>query len=154
MLCWDDVDLNDRVLNFRRVKGGSSYALPIWRDLLIFLANLPREEGQEHVLTYVHQKTGERLPITTDGWRKVWARAKKDAGITEPFRPHDLRHTAGTRAARNGDIRIAQKLLGHADISSTMRYAHTFASDLEEAMNQRVHPEYTQSGMDCIKKVK
>jgi integrase len=40
------------------------------------------------------------------------------------LRFHDLRHTFGTRAITKADIRRVQEWMGHADISTTMRYLH------------------------------
>jgi len=42
---------------------------------------------------------------------------------------HDLRHFRATQWVMRGvDLRTVKELLGHADISTTMRYAH-FAAD-------------------------
>ena len=42
-----------------------------------------------------------------------------------PVKPHDLRHTYGTTLAANGvDVVTIQKLMGHTDIKTTMRYLH------------------------------
>ena len=50
--------------------------------------------------------------------------ALKRAGIQD-FRPHDLRHTfASHYVMRGGSLPALQKILGHADIKMTMRYAH------------------------------
>jgi integrase len=50
--------------------------------------------------------------------------AVKRAGITD-FRPHDLRHTfASHYVMRGGSLRALKKILGHADLKMTMRYAH------------------------------
>jgi integrase len=50
--------------------------------------------------------------------------AIKRAGIQD-FRPHDLRHTfASHYVMRGGSLPALQKILGHADIKMTMRYAH------------------------------
>ena len=50
--------------------------------------------------------------------------AVKRVRITD-FRPHDLRHTfASHYVMRGGSLRELQKILGHADIKMTMRYAH------------------------------
>ncbi len=41
------------------------------------------------------------------------------------LRFHDLRHTAATRMIEKGvSIVVVNKILGHADLKTTMRYAH------------------------------
>jgi integrase len=53
----------------------------------------------------------------------------------EGFRFHDLRHTAGTRMADAGvPITAIADILGHADVRTTMRYAHA----TEEAKRRAV----------------
>ncbi len=49
--------------------------------------------------------------------------AAKRAGLDE-FRYHDLRHGFGSRLAQAGvPIPTIQRLMGHADVAQTMRYA-------------------------------
>ena len=50
--------------------------------------------------------------------------AKKLAGITRRVRFHDLRHSFGCYQVSNGtSIETLQKMMGHADIKTTARYA-------------------------------
>jgi hypothetical protein len=45
---------------------------------------------------------------------------------------HNLRHYFGTALFRAGvNPRVTQELLGHADLTTTMRYAHVEANDLK-----------------------
>lgn len=47
------------------------------------------------------------------------------AGIADPYRWHDLRHTAITRWARaSGDVFAVAELAGHSDVRTTQRYVH------------------------------
>lgn len=48
--------------------------------------------------------------------------------------PHILRHTFATRLMQKTSIRVVQKLLGHASLSSTQIYTHPNSSDLTEAI--------------------
>jgi integrase len=56
--------------------------------------------------------------------QKVWNRIRNDAGIPD-VRLHDLRHSFASVSAAEGDsLLVIGKLLGHANQSTTQRYAH------------------------------
>ena len=58
------------------------------------------------------------------------------AGIEGGRRIHGARHHAGTTMLRqSGNLKLAQQLLGHRDIKSTMRYVHAFEDDLRAALD-------------------
>jgi integrase/recombinase XerC len=62
-------------------------------------------------------------------------RAAGLAALGRPVHPHVLRHTFGTRIERVAGIRVAQELLGHADIRTTQIYCHPNGDDLRHAVN-------------------
>ena len=71
-------------------------------------------------------------------------RAAKKSGLTMGRVIHGARHHAGTRILREtGNLRIAQRLLGHATIQSTVRYANATEGDLRAALDamSRHYPE-------------
>ena len=55
-----------------------------------------------------------------------WRRAQERAGIAQPYRLHDLRHTYATRMVRAGvNVRVLQYMVGHSTLDLTMRtYTH------------------------------
>ena len=74
----------------------------------------------------------ERLLVTTDGGvfnaamlRRRLRTLGRRAGIHRRLTPHMLRHTSATQLLEAGvDIRLVQRLLGHASIASTEIYTH------------------------------
>lgn len=59
-----------------------------------------------------------------DSLNRAWSLAKEKAKI-KGLRFHDLRHAAATRMVERGvNIVAVNKILGHADLKTTKRYAH------------------------------
>ena len=84
----------------------------------------------DFVFTYEAQRTrdgrvkGERHPLTYHGAKIAWRRLRKRAGVAG-FRFHDYRHDLGTKVLRlTGNIKAAQRVLNHASITTTTKYAH------------------------------
>ena len=62
-----------------------------------------------------------------------WYRIRREAGI-EDVRLHDLRHTVASHAVMNGvPLPVVARLLGHSNVSMTLRYAHLADRDIEAA---------------------
>lgn len=67
--------------------------------------------------------------------RAMVKRRAKKAGITKDVHPHLLRHTFATDLLKDTkNIRLVQKALGHASLSSTMIYTHIYDEELSNAM--------------------
>lgn len=138
-LQWPAVDLDAGVIRFRQ-KGGTTRRFPINAELRAFLSALPRAETlphARHVLTYINHKAKghPRHRITPSGGTMATIKAAMiEAGI-EDFRFHDLRHTFATRLLRlTGNLKLVSRLLGHTQIETTMRYAHTLDEDMREGL--------------------
>lgn len=81
--------------------------------------------------------TQKGTAVATSHVRRSVKRYAREAGLPEIARvsPHTLRHTFATRLYKQtNDIRMVQKALGHADVSTTMIYTHIVDDDLSSAM--------------------
>ena len=78
-----------------------------------------------------HQDTGKGLGVA--GFDSFWLKLRVRAGIPD-VRLHDLRHSFASEAVRRGiPLPVVSKLLGHTNITMTMRYAHVSNADVEAA---------------------
>ncbi len=69
-------------------------------------------------------RDGKR-PMDTSTAQKFYYAAKRQAGITKRGGIHALRHAFATHLLEAGtDLHTIQRLLGHGDIRTTMRYFH------------------------------
>ena len=65
-------------------------------------------------------------------WRKIRAQAN-----LEDVRLHDLRHTYASVAVTNGiDPFMLKEILGHKNLSTTLRYAHLSDDAVQKAAGQ------------------
>lgn len=70
-----------------------------------------------------------------DDWDD-WHALLKAADVREA-RVHDARHTAATLLLSQGiDIRVAQQILGHSQLSQTQRYAHVTPALIQHAADR------------------
>jgi integrase len=64
----------------------------------------------------------------------------ENAETGEPFRFHDLRHTVGVELVAAGKIGLAQQVLGHRSINSTMRYATRTSAEVNAEVDAVRNP--------------
>lgn len=119
-LRWDQVDLKAGELHVVRLKKGKPTTHPLRGPELRALRRVQRESPPSpYVFT-----TERRGPLTDSAVRKIVARAGEAAKLGFPVHPHMLRHACGYKLANEGqDTRAIQAYLGHASISSTVRYS-------------------------------
>ncbi len=91
------------------------------------IARQPRS-GSAHVFP---SPSDPNLPISDA--MKLWLTLRKRADLQD-VRLHDLRHNFASQAALNGvPLPTVARLLGHRQVSMTLRYAHVADRDIEAA---------------------
>ena len=129
-LKWDDVDRITGEFRLRESKTGARM-VPLTPAAETVLEGIARVAGNPWVI--VGKKPGGHLTTITPEWYRL----RKRAGL-EDVRIHDLRHSYASRALANGEsLSMIGKLLGHADLQSTARYAH-LARDQEKTAAEKV----------------
>ncbi len=133
-LCWDYVDLNKATLTVAgdKAKSGKTRHVPL-NSKALYALKAWREQCSSNELVFPG-KEGQRM----DNVRKSWASVLKSAGITH-FRWHDLRHHFASKLVMAGvDLNTVRELLGHADLTVTLRYAHLAPEHKAEAVARLV----------------
>ena len=143
------VDFEARIVTVKtksKKPGGKSLRLPITRAMRLLLAN---EIGRHPDAVFTYRATSTRngrlrghcYPITKSGFYKVFKAACEDLGVGT-LRPHDGRHTAGSRLlSETGNLRLVQLMLGHSRVSTTQRYTHPTVDSLRAAKELVHGPE-------------
>ncbi|MEP7352071.1 MAG: site-specific integrase [Acidobacteriota bacterium] len=118
-LKWEDVDLEKRRLNLMVRKTRRLLDVPL-NDTAHDL--LESRLGMKHgPFVFYNPATGDRFFDVKLGMKGALTRAGL-SGITW----HTFRHTFASRLTRNGeDLVTVKELLGHSNIVTTMRYAHS-----------------------------
>ncbi len=116
-LTWERIDLDKRSINLWRPK--------VRNESILYMTDRAHE-----VLSRRHANSSSPFVFTSkNGTARrslthVFQRAFKRAGL-EGCTAHTLRHTHATRLIQNGmNLYEVKEILGHADIQTTMRYAH------------------------------
>jgi len=135
-LNWEDIDFSNKLLTVRHsiVRGimGSPKSnkiryVPMTDSLLEMLWN--KSKNEDYIFTL-----GNNKPMKQIYCLKNMTRICKKLNIRK-IGWHVLRHTFASRLANNGvSMKVIQELLGHSDITTTMRYAHLSPITLRESI--------------------
>jgi integrase len=124
-LQWDDVNLDFRIVSFKRSKSGKAYKVPVNETAMAALRILhERGDGTGPVIRKPKSRVNPTSGLELQSSRRWFENALAEAKI-KGFRWHDLRHTSATRLREEGaHVEDIGYLLGHGNKSITERYAH------------------------------
>ena len=132
-LRWRDIDFASQRVHVRRSwsqrsgkekspKSGKVRSVPLVEELIAPLDALSRREhftGPDDLVF----TTAVGQHLDADVLRRHYTAALKRAGLQQ-IRFHDLRHCFGSVAVRAFPLSDVQAMLGHAHVTTTMRYVH------------------------------
>jgi len=123
-LFWSDVDFDKHLLtiNGDSAKSGKTRHIPLNQEagkVLRCWYNQVKVLKKDDELVFPG-----KLGKTYTNVIKAWKSLLKIAGL-ENFRWHDMRHHFASKLVMRGvDLNTVRELLGHADLTMTLRYAH------------------------------
>ena len=120
-LNWENVDFKNKSLEVagRVSKSGNTRHIPLNDEALGTLIAW-RNQTDSKQLVFPNPISGERF----DNIQTSWENLLKLANIKN-FRFHDIRHHFASRLVMAGvDLNTVRELLGHSEISMTLRYSH------------------------------
>jgi integrase len=129
-LKWENLDFKNNTINIKvkdkNKDGGKNLSIPMIDKLKEILQALPKES--EYVFTYKNDRIKDI--------KKSWHTALEKAEI--PYTNfHTLRHTCATwLLKKTGNLKLTQQVLGHADIKTTVKYAHVLDDEKRNALEE------------------
>ena len=119
-LKWENVSLERALLTIEGAyaKSGKTRHIPLNSEAISVLKEWRRQTDSSDLV--FHNKDGLRFDNIKNGWATILNAAK-----IKNFRWHDLRHHFASRLVMSDvDLNTVRELLGHSDMSMTLRYAH------------------------------
>lgn len=126
---WDQIDLANRVWRIPASNSKSKRMRPVpLNDSAMDVINqLDTKDTYTHL--FINKKT--KLPYVNIS--KIFVELREAAELPH-LRIHDLRHQAASMLINSGaSLYIVQKVLGHADPSTSQKYSHLSIKSLHEA---------------------
>lgn len=135
-LKWENLDFINSLINIkvkdRTKQGGKNLTIPMIKQLADIL------QAQPQINDYVFNYNGHPIKDIKHSWHSVFFDSNgKLHDKTLPYvNFHTLRHTAATWILKKtNNLKITQEILGHSNITTTMKYAHIMTDEKLKALN-------------------
>lgn len=138
----EDFDIGKNCIKVRRSKtsSGENRKVYLSEDTMNlfqdYLLDYHSDEIDTNFVFITLRGDNKGTPLNDESVRSLVRRIKKKTGIN--FTPHMLRHTFATELHQNGvDIAVIQKLLGHAQVQTTIQiYVHPSDEAIRKSWEQ------------------
>lgn len=137
-LCWNQINFKDKIIILNNqthiTKSKKVRSIPLNNTTFNILLNRSKRAESCLIFTY------KGLPIKQDFITHKFKKYVRKAKLDDRLHFHSLRHSFASKLTRKGvGIYQVSKLLGHADIKTTMIYAHLRVKDLRESVELLDH---------------
>ena len=123
-----DVDLKAKRLDLGETKGNKRASIPLTKGAWSSLTAMVQLK-RDHDLVFPSHLTSRHLSRVIDAWKRAVGLPKDDETCF-----HTLRHTCCSRLVQRGvPILVVKDFMRHANIETTMRYAHLAPDSLDLA---------------------
>jgi site-specific recombinase XerD len=145
-----DIDSRRMQVNIQEGKGLKQRKVPLSPILLSVLRKYYTKYKPQYYLFEGAGGKGTHLGITAV--RNVCTNARhKTPQIKKPYTPHTFRHSFATHHLEHGtNLLIIQRLMGHSDLSNTLKYLHVQQLNTKEVSN----PLDSLDGLEGLCKIK
>ena len=126
---WEQVSFERKTWYIPTTKTGKPRYAPLSEDAINVLNLIPRFDA----CPYIVPNPDTMKPFLSI--YNAWNKARIRAGMPD-LRMHDLRHSAASNLVNSGQsLYVVSKVLGHASVKTTERYAHLSSGTLLNAVN-------------------
>ncbi len=130
-LQWQDIDFKRNIITLLDTKNGKPRKVPMNQLVVTALKEIAKNTNSTYIFCY---EDGQRIRDV----RKSFLTSLRKSGIKD-FHFHDLRHTFASQLVMAGvDLNTVRELLGHKDITMTLRYSHLAQSHKQRAVDMLV----------------
>jgi integrase/recombinase XerD len=128
-----DVDPSRMCLHVRAGKGRKDRLVPLSAVLLAHLRDYWRAHRPA---TWLFPGGRQGQPLSVSYAQRLCQRAVRAGGLSKKASMHTLRHSYATHLVEAGtDLATLQKLLGHSQFSTTLRYVHLGQPHLQRVVS-------------------
>jgi len=145
-----DIDSKRMQVNIQEGKGLKQRKVPLSPVLLKVLRKYYKQYKPVHYLFEGAKGKGTHLSITAV--RTICTNARhRTPHIKKHYTPHTFRHSFATHHLEQGtNLLVIQRLMGHSDLSNTLKYLHVQQLDTKQVIN----PLDTLEGLEGLCKAK
>ena len=129
-----DIDSKRLQVHIREGKGLKDRQVPL---SLVILKRLREYFRQYKPKTYLFEGAEPHCHIGVSAVREILKKARyQTSSINKHYTPHTFRHCFATHLLEQGtNLLVIQRLMGHSDISNTLKYLHVQKLAIDKVIN-------------------